>query len=81
MKLCDNNWDDCGGGHSIETFESKQKANGCLAISIVEQHYNGCQTATLTPDDCAALGMHLLMHAKKHGVDIEELFNPGCRRP
>ncbi len=27
------------------------------------------------------LGMHLLMHAKKHGVDIEELFNPGCRRP
>lgn len=68
MKLCDNNWDDPSGGHSVETWDSKQP--GCLALSIQDQ-YNpeeNYQTATLTPQDCFALGMELLGHAAKHGV-------------
>ena len=68
MKLCDNNWDGPSGGHTVETWESKQPP--CLAISIADQHRGDdeYQTAALTPADCFALGMELLRHAAKHGV-------------
>lgn len=71
MRLCDTNWNDPSGGHSIETWDSNQKT--CLAIRIENRRDNG-HTATLTADDCAALGMHLLMHAKKNGIDIMSLL-------
>jgi hypothetical protein len=68
MKICDNNWNDPSGGHTVEVWESKQP--GCLAISVADQHNaeERYQTATLTATDCFALGMELLRHAAKHGV-------------
>jgi hypothetical protein len=67
MKLCDNNWDDPSGGHSVETWESKQP--GCLALSIQDQYDESeYQTATLTAEDCFALGQALLRHAENNGV-------------
>lgn len=71
MKICDNNWSDPSGGHSVETWESNQF--GCLAISIAEQYSDDHETATLTPEMCLALGMVLLAHAQKNGIEIPKL--------
>ncbi len=68
MKICDNNWDDPSGS-LVCTRESNQMK--CLAITIRDQlSEEKAQTATLTPDDCLALGIHLLMHARKNGIPI-----------
>ena len=68
MKLCDAFWDDPSGGHSVETSPSNQ--TGHLALSVQRQDSREFQTATLSPEDCVALGVHLLMHARKQGLPI-----------
>jgi hypothetical protein len=71
MKICDNNWDDPSGGHSVETWESKQP--GCLALSVQDQWGDEkYETATLTAEDCLVLGIVLLTHAVRNGVSVAE---------
>ena len=72
MKICDNNWDDPSGGHTVETWDSNQ--SGCLALCITDQFDSDkYQTATLTPEACLALGMVLLNHAIANGMSVPRL--------
>lgn len=69
MKLSDIHCDGLSGGSTVETWDSNIHPN--LAISIADsQSSNSYHTATLSPEDCIALGTHLLLHAKKHGYPI-----------
>lgn len=78
MKLCDNNWGDPSGGHSVECWDSKQPRN--LALRITDEHYRefdnrhpGYQTATLDADACLALGLKLIRFAQENGATIPRI--------
>jgi len=78
MKLCDNNWGNPSGGHSVECWESKQPNH--LALKIECEHYQefdyrhpGYQTATLDADACLALGLKLVRFAEEHGATIPQI--------
>ena len=69
MKLSDIHCDQYSTGSTVETWDSKIAPN--LAISIADAwNSEKSQTATLSPEDCIALGIYLLLHAKKHGYPI-----------
>ena len=54
---------------TVEVWESKMENNLALSVGEVGTKEN-YKTATLSPEDCIALGTYLLLHAKKAGHSI-----------